>query len=175
MPYYDEAHLVTVTKTNMIDEIPCGYGTLRSTTVRIRHQVSRRPAQRSPLVQKFNYPVSQILKHLRLLLQSLRALWLAQVWPRMIWKYLETLVRATGVARRITCGFWRDLHCVDVGVPDEGSSCSSITLLLAVFVSLTANRCCPESEITGVRVSPDSLISAPFGVVGLAPRTNLAC
>jgi len=47
MPYYDVANLVTVTKTNMTDEMPSAYGTLRTTGVRIRHQVSRRPAQRS--------------------------------------------------------------------------------------------------------------------------------
>jgi len=29
MPYYEVANLVTVTKTNMIDEMPCAYGTLR--------------------------------------------------------------------------------------------------------------------------------------------------
>jgi len=29
MTYYEVATLVTVTKTNMIDEIPCAYGTLR--------------------------------------------------------------------------------------------------------------------------------------------------
>ena len=65
MPYYDVANLVTITKTNMIDEMPCGYGTLRTTGVGIRHQVSRRacaevsaalevssrPAQRSQLIQ----------------------------------------------------------------------------------------------------------------------------
>jgi len=28
MPYYEVANLVTVTKTNMIDEMPCAYGTL---------------------------------------------------------------------------------------------------------------------------------------------------
>jgi len=42
MPYYDVANLVTVTKTNMIDEMPCGFGTLRTTGVRISHQVSHR-------------------------------------------------------------------------------------------------------------------------------------
>jgi len=51
MPYYDVANLVTVTKTNMIDEMPCGYGTLTTTSVRIRHQVSHGPAQRSQQVQ----------------------------------------------------------------------------------------------------------------------------
>ena len=29
MPYYEVANLVTVTETNMIDEMPCAYGTLR--------------------------------------------------------------------------------------------------------------------------------------------------
>jgi len=29
MPHYEVANLVTVTKTNMIDEMPCAYGTLR--------------------------------------------------------------------------------------------------------------------------------------------------
>jgi len=42
MPYYDVVNLVTVTKINMIDVMPCGYGTLRTTGVRIWHQVSRR-------------------------------------------------------------------------------------------------------------------------------------
>jgi len=51
MPYYDVTHLVTVTKINMIKEMPCGYGTLRSTGVRIQHQVSHRPAQRSLQLQ----------------------------------------------------------------------------------------------------------------------------
>ena len=52
MPYYDVANLVTLTKTNLIHEMPCGYGTLRTTAVRIRHQVSRRAAQRSQLRSK---------------------------------------------------------------------------------------------------------------------------
>jgi len=29
MAYYEVANLVTVTKTNIIDEMPCAYGTLR--------------------------------------------------------------------------------------------------------------------------------------------------
>jgi hypothetical protein len=59
MPYYDVANLVTATKTNMIDEMPCGYGTLRTTGVRIRHQVSRRPAQVSA-APKVDYANSKI-------------------------------------------------------------------------------------------------------------------
>jgi hypothetical protein len=42
MPYYAVANLLTVTKTIMIDEMPCGYGILRTTGVRIWHHVSRR-------------------------------------------------------------------------------------------------------------------------------------
>ena len=66
MPYYNVVNDVTVTKMNMIDEIPCGYGTLITTSVRIWHQVfhractevsaalevSRRPALRSQLLSK---------------------------------------------------------------------------------------------------------------------------
>jgi len=35
----------------MIDEVPCGYGTVGTTGVRIGNQVSCRPAQRSPQLQ----------------------------------------------------------------------------------------------------------------------------
>jgi len=59
MPYYEVANLVTVTKTNMIDEMPCAYGTLRTTPLRIRHQVSRRAAQRSQLLQNLTILIVQ--------------------------------------------------------------------------------------------------------------------
>jgi hypothetical protein len=42
MPYYAVANLLTVTKTIMINEMPCGYGILRTTGVRISHHVSHR-------------------------------------------------------------------------------------------------------------------------------------
>jgi hypothetical protein len=51
MPHYDVVNLVTVTKTNMIDEMACGYGTISTAVVRIWHQVSCRAAQRSQLLQ----------------------------------------------------------------------------------------------------------------------------
>jgi len=35
----------------MIDEMPCAYGTRRTTALRIRHQVSRRAAQLTKLLQ----------------------------------------------------------------------------------------------------------------------------
>jgi len=40
MPYYDVANLVIVTKMNIIDGMPCGCGTLRTTGVKIWHQIS---------------------------------------------------------------------------------------------------------------------------------------
>jgi len=60
-------------------------------------------------------------------------------------------------------------------VLDEGSFCSSFSLLLHAFASLTVTHCCLESKITGAGVSPDSLINAPLGDVGSVPRTDLAC
>ena len=50
MPYYDVANLVSE-----MDEMPCGY--VRTTAVRIRHQVSHRVAQPSRLLTK--YPAEQ--------------------------------------------------------------------------------------------------------------------
>jgi hypothetical protein len=55
MPYYDLTNLATLTKTNTIDQMACGCGTIRTTAVRIRHQVSRRAAQRSHLVQYLTF------------------------------------------------------------------------------------------------------------------------
>jgi len=48
-----------------------------------------------------------------MLRQSLRALYLAPGGPGSIWKYLETLVRSTGVSGMFACGFQTDLHCAD--------------------------------------------------------------
>jgi len=42
MEYYDVVNCVTVTKTNMINEMHCGYGPLRTTGVKIWHQVCHR-------------------------------------------------------------------------------------------------------------------------------------
>ena len=38
MPYYDVANHVTVTKMNMINEMACGYGIIKTAAVRIWHQ-----------------------------------------------------------------------------------------------------------------------------------------
>jgi len=49
--YYEVANLVTETEKNMIDEMACGNGTLRTTAVRIWQQVSCRAVPRSQLLQ----------------------------------------------------------------------------------------------------------------------------
>jgi len=53
-------------------------------------------------------------EHLRMLLQSPRALCLAPGRSGSIWKYLEALVRSAGVSGRIACCFRTDLHFADV-------------------------------------------------------------
>ena len=52
MTYDDVLNLVTVTKMNLKDEMPCGYGTLRTTALGIWHQVSHRAEQMSQLLSK---------------------------------------------------------------------------------------------------------------------------
>jgi len=76
------------------------------------------------------------------------------------------------VVRPCSCSFFTALH---TGNPGEGFWCSLLSLLLHVFASLGAKRCCLDSKITGAGISPESLISAPSGVVGSAPRIDLAC
>jgi hypothetical protein len=60
-------------------------------------------------------------------------------------------------------------------VLDEWSLCSSFSLLLSAFAALAAKRYCLESKITAACVRPDSLISAPLGVVCSTLRMDLAC
>jgi hypothetical protein len=50
--YYEVGNLVTVTKMNMIGEMPWVYGNQRSTAVRIQHQTSHGAAQWSLLLSK---------------------------------------------------------------------------------------------------------------------------
>jgi hypothetical protein len=51
-----------------------------------------------------------------MLLQSLRALCKASGGVGSIWKFLEALVRATGVSWRFGYGFQTEFHLADVGV-----------------------------------------------------------
>ena len=55
MQYYDVAKLMTITKTIMIHEMPCGYGTLKTTGVRIWHLVSRRACAEVSAASNCNY------------------------------------------------------------------------------------------------------------------------
>jgi len=50
-----------------------------------------------------------------MLLQSMKVLCKAAGGAGSIWKYLEAMVRATGVSGRFACGFRTNLHYTDVG------------------------------------------------------------
>jgi len=55
-------------------------------------------------------------EHLRMLLQSLRALCFAPGGPGSIWNYSGAPVRSTGVSGRFACGFRTDLHFADEAI-----------------------------------------------------------
>jgi len=76
------------------------------------------------------------------------------------------------VVRPCSCAFLTTFH---ISAPGEGFWCRFFSMLLHAFVSLAANRCCLESNITGPGLSPHSLISAPHGVTASAPSMDLAC
>jgi hypothetical protein len=76
MRYHDVANLVTVTKTHMIDEMLCGYRTLKTTGVKISHRISRRAcAAVSAALEVSRRPVqrSQQLHNLTILILNLVA------------------------------------------------------------------------------------------------------
>jgi len=136
MPYYDEANPVTVTKMNMIRRIAlwlCENHCFENTAshlpqscaaVSATTEVSHRVAQRFQLLSKSPADLRRGLRsskiwlsqmeHLRMLLQSLRALCLAPGGSGSVWKYLEALVTLPGVSGRIACGFRTELHFADV-------------------------------------------------------------
>jgi len=137
MPYYDVANLVTVIKTNMIDEMPCGCETLRTTGERIQHkvacrartevsaafEVSCRPAQRSQLLQNLAILIVksrsilnassslQVLSaaHENTLAES-QSTFQSSRGAGSIWKYLEAPARGTGVSGRFGSVFRTELH-----------------------------------------------------------------
>ena len=139
MPYYDVANLVTLTKTNQIHEMPCGYRTLRTTAVRNTAlslpqscaevwSCSRSlSCSKIWLSYKSNLVASWMhlhncrcfQEHLRMLLQSLRALCSAPGGPGSIWNHFGAPVRSTGVSGRFACGFRTDLHFADVIARDQ--------------------------------------------------------
>jgi hypothetical protein len=124
----------------MNNEMPCGDGTLRITVVRIWHQVSCRAfvevstalkvsCSSAPRSWQCHDSTIQIvnlvafwmylhrsrcfLVHVRMLFQSLRARSKAPGGAGSIWKYLDLLLRATGVSGRFVYGFQTELHIAD--------------------------------------------------------------
>ena len=73
-------------------------------------------------------------EHLRMLLQSLRALCLAPGGPGRIWNYLGAPVRSTGVSGMLACGFRTDLHFAD-GL----ALLSKLSILCPVLFKYTLN------------------------------------
>jgi len=63
------------------------------------------------------------------------------------------------VVRPCSCS---SLTTLDIGAPEEGFRCNSVSFLLHTFVSLAENHCCLESKITGVGLSPDSYLCCQF-------------
>jgi len=135
MPYYNVANIVTITKMNMIrrnalwlwknhrcenmaSSLPQGCAAVSASI-----EVSRRSVQRSQKLQNLTildgaswmhlHNNRYFQEHLRMLLQSLRALCLAPGGSGSIQKYLEALVRSPGVSRMIACGFRTELHFAD--------------------------------------------------------------
>ena len=53
-------------------------------------------------------------EHMRMLLQSLKALCKAPGGAGSIWEYLEVVVRASRVSGRVAYGFRTELHFADV-------------------------------------------------------------
>jgi len=151
MPYHDVANLVTLTKTNMIDEMRCGYGTLRTTGVRIRDQVSRRPAQMSLPLQNLtflivkyrsiqNSPASlQVLSGARenALAQSESILQSS----RGGWEHLK-VCRSTGEGYR---SVWEDC----VWLPDRITLCwcGCWTLCMLYLVYAVLSVCCTRCMV----------------------------
>jgi len=75
------------------------------------------------------------------------------------------------VVRPCSCTFFTAL---ENGTLEEGPWCRFRHVLLHAFASLAVKRCCLDSKINGAGVSPESLINAPRGIVGSAPRIDLA-
>jgi len=81
--------------------------------------------------------------------------------------------RMISASRPGSCSYVITLH---IGAPEVRWSCTPFYLEPSyTLASLAVNHCCLAFRATGTGVSPDSLISAPIGVVRRAPRVDLAC
>jgi hypothetical protein len=140
MQCYDGSNVVTVTKTNMINEMPCCCGTVRHHDVKKCHQTSYWACAEIPAalqISRWHVPRSLQLQHLAMLIVNLVSSWMdlhncsffldyllmplqsmgahcnAPGGPWNIWKFEELLVRCTGVSGRFDCDFWSVLHFPD--------------------------------------------------------------
>jgi len=143
MPYNDVSNLVTVTVTNVMDEMACGYAIQRTTAVRMRHHVSWRTLEWFQLLAKSptdlhrrhsgskirlfyepNIVESRMHLHnsryfrdyLRMHLQSQWGLCVAPGGPGSIGNYFDALVRSTGVSGRLVYCSQINLHFADLGL-----------------------------------------------------------
>jgi hypothetical protein len=108
--------------------------------------------------------------------QHCAALFPAVVSSRMLDLTTDSLHSAgqsmSSVVPPCSCTSVTTLH---IGAQDEWFRCSSISLLLHVLASPTANHCCLEPKIMGPGVSSDSPVNAPRGLGGSQPRMDLSC
>jgi len=110
MPYYDVANLVTLTKTNMIDEMPCGYGTRRTTGVRIQHQVSRRACAAALEVSRRPAQRSQPLQNLTILIVKSRSILNAPPSLQVLSEAHENALAESESTLRSSRGGWEHLE-----------------------------------------------------------------
>ena len=106
MAYYEVANHVTVTQTNMIDEMPCAYGTLRTTVLRIRHQVFHRAGQRSQLLQNLTRTHSDQWSQSATMPQCsfTREYWQSKKnWRNCDGSVICNVMRGIGTGRRVIC------------------------------------------------------------------------
>jgi len=111
-------------------------------------QVSRRPTQRSKILQSLT--ILYVIYRSTLyapeslevlsgtpenLLKSLRACCLTPGGPGSIRKYLEALVRLTRVSGRFECGFQNNLHCADEWMESWGS-CDLMFESILTFIAV---------------------------------------
>jgi len=113
MPYYDVANVVTVTETTMNDEMPCGYGTLRTPGVRIWHQFSRTAcAEVSAALDVSHGPVqsSQQLQNLTILIVKGRTIVNAPTSLHMLSEARENSLAESESTVQSSRGGWEHLE-----------------------------------------------------------------
>jgi hypothetical protein len=125
MPYYDVANRMTVTKTNMIDEMLCDYGTLKTTGVRIWHQVSHRAcAAVSAALKVFHRPAqrSQHLQNLTILILQSCSILNAPPSLQVLWGACENALAESESTLQSSRRGWEHLGVLR----SSGEGCQSV-------------------------------------------------